>query len=175
VAREQPPHAGLKERPDPRSSVDAILNSTTLHNVFLPGAGTGGKTCQCRAMMATSDTVRRFRLPVPGCRFPPSRPLPSRSLVPGPWSRRCLYDRVPYSTPVPGCRFPVPAVAFITVLRIPPPVPGPRSRLGLYDRVPYSTPVAGCRFPVPAVAFMTVGGNADASGSPLNSPSELGG
>jgi len=50
VAREQPPHAGLKERPDPRSSVDAILNSTILHSVFIPGAGTGGKTCQCRAM-----------------------------------------------------------------------------------------------------------------------------
>jgi len=31
--------------------------------VFLPGAGTGGKTCPSRAMMAASDTVRRFRLP----------------------------------------------------------------------------------------------------------------
>ena len=50
------------------SSGQAVLNSTTLHNVFLPGAGTGGKTCPSRAMMATSDTVRRFRLPVPGCR-----------------------------------------------------------------------------------------------------------
>ena len=47
----------------------AILNSTILHNVFLPDAGTGGKTCPCRAMMATSDPVRRFRLPVPGCRL----------------------------------------------------------------------------------------------------------
>jgi hypothetical protein len=56
--------------------------------VILPGAGTGGKTCPRRAMMATSDTVRRFRLPVPGC-------------------RRCLYDRGPYSTPVAGCRFPL--------------------------------------------------------------------
>ena len=75
-----------------------MLNSTTLHNVLLPGAGTGGKTGPCRAMKATSDTVRRFRLPVPG------------------------------------------------------------SRLS-----------------VPALAFMSVGGNAVASGSPLNAPSELGG
>jgi len=40
-------------------------DSTTLHNVLLPGAGTGSKTCPSGAMMATSDTVRRFRLPVP--------------------------------------------------------------------------------------------------------------
>jgi len=73
------------------SSGDPILNTTTLHNVLLPGAGTGGKTCPCRAMMATSDTVRRFRLPVPG-------------------SRLGLYERGPYSTPVADCRLPVPAV-----------------------------------------------------------------
>jgi hypothetical protein len=46
------------------SSGDAVLNSTTLPHVLLPGEGTGGKTCPSRAMMATSDTVRRFRLPV---------------------------------------------------------------------------------------------------------------
>jgi len=56
-------------RRTPGSSGKAILNSTTLHNVLLPGAGTGGKTCPCRAMMAASDTVRRFRLPVPCSRL----------------------------------------------------------------------------------------------------------
>jgi len=75
------------------SSGHAILNSTSLHNVLLPGAGTSGKTCPRRAMMATSDTVRRFRLPVAG-------------------SRRCLYDRVPYSTPSPRSPVPVPALVF---------------------------------------------------------------
>jgi hypothetical protein len=42
---------------EPGSSGVAILNSTILHKVFLQGAGTGGKTCPSRAMMATSDTV----------------------------------------------------------------------------------------------------------------------
>jgi hypothetical protein len=37
------------------SSGDATLSSTTLHNVFVPGAGTGGKTGPSRAMMAASE------------------------------------------------------------------------------------------------------------------------
>jgi len=72
-----------------------------LHNVFLPGAGTGGKTCPCRAMMATSDPVRRFRLPVPDCRFPPLLRLAApNNTRPASWAAKCC-SASPFAVPVP--------------------------------------------------------------------------
>ena len=72
-----------------------------LHNVFLPGAGTGGKTCPCRAMMATSDPVRRFRMPVPDCRFPPLLRLAApNNTRPASWAAKCC-SASPFAVPVP--------------------------------------------------------------------------
>jgi len=101
-----------------RSSGEAVLNSTTLHSVLLRGAGTGGKTCPFRAMMATSGTVRRFRLPVAGCRFPPLLSLAARNNTrPASWAAKCGAS-APFAIIVP-----VPAFsAAVAVL-----FPGPRS------------------------------------------------
>ena len=166
-------------RRTPGSSGEAILNSTTLHNVLLPGAGTGGKTCPFRAMMAASDTVRRFRLPVPCSRLGLYDCRPGRSpgflvaarMLPGRCpglhakrvrrggrlnvDRRCLWPRL--TTRVRrGGRLNVAGRRLSTSCS---PVPGPCSRLCLYQRGSYSTPVPSCRFPVAAVVALAAPNN----------------
>jgi hypothetical protein len=58
-----------------------MLNSTILHNVFVPGGGTGGKTCPSRAMMATSDTVYNKDRLTPSRKARPSRLLRKKALA----------------------------------------------------------------------------------------------
>ena len=108
------------------SSRNAILNSTILHNVLLAGAGTGGKTCPSRAMMATSDTVHNKDRLTPSRKARPS--LLFKDKEPCLSWRLCVsrffvvhsaFRTSHLACPVPGCQFPVSTVVFRR--------PGPRS------------------------------------------------
>jgi len=48
---------GAEAQALPVESRVATLSSTILHNVFVSGGGTGGKTCPSRAMMATTQAA----------------------------------------------------------------------------------------------------------------------
>ena len=119
-----PPRWGgsVNSRPFPRVARRAAAQRV------LTGRRNRRQDCPCRAMMASSDTVRRFRLPVPGCRLPVAGSRLFGRCLPVPWSPfpgPCRYDPGPYSTPVAGCR------CCCLWPRLSPscsPVPGPRSR-----------------------------------------------